>query len=254
MTAIKGESLLNIKTTFKRLEKKYILSISQYEKIKCETDKRFNPDEFGETKICNIYFDTPNNMLIRRSIEKPKFKEKLRLRTYGVPTSSDYASFIEIKRKYDSEVYKRRIGLPLSESMDFLCNGKFPSKETQIAKEISYFLSFYDGIAPAFYISYDRSAFFLKSDENMRLTFDKNIVWRDYDLDLAKGSYGSLLIPEDIVLMEIKVPSAVPLWLAELLSNFGAFGSSFSKVGNAYINSVKQRSNINEQIISEYIY
>lgn len=245
---------MHIKTTFKRLEKKYILSLSQYEKIKYETDKRFNPDEFGETKICNIYFDTPNNVLIRRSIEKPKFKEKLRLRTYGVPTSSDYASFIEIKRKYASEVYKRRIGLPLSESVNFLCNGKIPPKETQIAKEISYFLSFYDGIAPAFYISCDRSAFFLKNDENVRLTFDKNIVWRDYDLDLTKGSYGSLLIPEDAVLMEIKVPSAVPLWLAELLSDSGAFGSSFSKVGNAYINSVKQRSNINEQIISEYIY
>lgn len=243
---------MKAKTTFRRLEKKFVLTEEQFLRVKKEVDKRFVPDEYGETKICNLYFDTPSYLLVRRSIERPVFKEKLRLRTYGVPTETSQ-SFIEVKRKYKSEVYKRRIGLPLNEAIDFLEKGKELKEHSQISNEIEYFMSMYETLKPMFYISCDRSAFFCKDNMNIRVTFDRNLTWRNYDFDLTKGSYGELLLPADMILMEIKIPDAIPLWLAKLMSELGIVGASFSKVGNAYINMIKQRSLSDEQTVSKYI-
>lgn len=228
--------------TFKRYEKKYLLNPEQYHAIKSAVDARFNPDKYGETKICNIYFDTPEFLLITRSNDKPVFKEKLRLRTYGVPTD-DTVSFVELKRKYKSVVYKRRIHMAYTEAIDYLCNGKKSFEETQITKEIDYFLNFYKGISPQFYLSYDRSAFFYKEDDNIRITFDKNITWRNYDLDLRLGSYGDQLLPEGYTIMELKVPATAPLWLAELMSKYDIKPTSFSKVGSAYKNMLSSEVN-----------
>jgi SPX domain protein involved in polyphosphate accumulation len=230
-----------VKTTFKRIEKKYIISPSQYDILKSKVDEFFHPDEYGETKICNLYFDTPDFLLTRRSVEKPVYKEKLRLRTYGIPTNQSI-SFSEIKRKYESVVYKRRIALPLDEAMKFLCSGKDVEKPSQISREIKYFLSLYKDLEPRFYISYDRSAFFANDDENFRITFDKNLIWRDYDLDLTKGSYGSFLLPDGYILMELKVSDTIPLWLVRIFSESGIKSTSFSKVGKAYITKLSQRS------------
>lgn len=244
--------ILKAKTTFRRIEKKFILTKDQFSGIKEEIQKRFDPDEYGETKICNLYFDTPSYLLVRRSTEKPVFKEKLRLRTYGIPTKSS-PSFVEIKRKYKSEVYKRRICMPLDEALDFLKKEKEIKNPSQISREIEYFLSFYKNLEPMFYISCDRSAFFCKDDRDVRVTFDKNITWRTYDLDLTKGSYGEFLLPPDMILMEIKVPDTIPLWLAKLLSELGVAGVSFSKVGNVYKNLIKKRSAYDGQTVSKYI-
>lgn len=219
--------------TFKRYEKKYLLSPQQYTALKAEIDKRFNPDEYGETKICNIYYDTPNYLLIRRSIDKPIFKEKLRLRTYGVPKGTTTA-FIEIKRKFNSVVYKRRIHLPYNKAVEYIKTAQDRQSDTQISKEIDYMINFYPGIEPKFYISYDRSAFFYKETSDIRVTFDRNLIWRDYELDLTNGSYGEPLLPEGYVLMEVKVPNTEPLWMASLLSQLKIYPTSFSKVGTAY--------------------
>lgn len=228
--------------TFKRYEKKYLLNPEQYYAIKSAVDARFNPDKYGETKICNIYFDTPEFLLITRSNDKPVFKEKLRLRTYGVPTD-DTVSFVELKRKYKSVVYKRRIHMPYTDAVKYLCYGEKTTEETQITKEIDYFLNFYKGISPQFYLSYDRSAFFYKEDDNIRITFDKNITWRNYDLDLRLGSYGDQLLPEGYTIMELKVPATAPLWLAELMSKYDIKPTSFSKVGSAYKNMLSSEVN-----------
>lgn len=219
--------------TFKRYEKKFLLTPEQYTLIKTEVDKHFVPDKYGETKICNIYFDTPDFILVRRSIDKPVFKEKLRLRTYGIPTD-DTTAFVEVKRKFNKIVYKRRIHFPYTDAMEYVCNGDHENNISQITKEIDYFINFYKGICPQFYISYDRSAFFYKETSDIRITFDKNITWRDYDLDLRKGSYGEQLLPDNYVIMEIKVPKMAPLWLAQLLSKLQVYSTSFSKVGTAY--------------------
>lgn len=218
--------------TFKRYEKKYLLNTEQYEALKVEIDKHFVPDKYGETKICNLYYDTPDYLTTRRSVEKPIFKEKLRLRTYGVPTD-DTTAFCEIKRKFNSIVYKRRIHLPYTKSIDYLAR-EYEGDDSQISREIKYLLKFYGNMAPRFYISYDRCAFFYKETSDIRITFDKNITWRDTDLDLRKGSYGRQLLPEGYTLMEIKVPNTVPLWLSMLMNQLGIHSSSFSKVGNAY--------------------
>ena len=218
--------------TFKRYEKKYLLNPEQYRALKVEIDKHFDPDKYGETKICNLYYDTPDYLTVRRSIEKPIFKEKLRLRTYGIP-KDDTTAFCEVKRKFNSIVYKRRIHLPYTKAIDYLARD-YEGDDSQISREIKYLLKFYGNMEPRFYISYDRCAFFYKETSDIRITFDRNITWRDSDLDLRKGSYGRQLLPEGYTLMEIKVPNTVPLWLSMLMNKLGIHSSSFSKVGNAY--------------------
>lgn len=236
--------------TFKRYEKKYLLNPEQYNAIKAEVDKFFSPDEYGETKICNLYYDTPSFLTIRRSIEKPIFKEKVRLRTYGVPDDSTTA-FIEVKRKFKSVVYKRRIHMPYVKAIDYL-NKIYPDEEdTQISKEIKYIINFYGNLEPKFYLSYDRSAYFYKETSDIRITFDKNITWRTNDLDLRSGSYGASILPEGYTLMEIKVPNTVPLWLSQLMSRLGVKSNSFSKVGNAYKSTLRKGYDIHKGYSSD---
>jgi hypothetical protein len=233
--------------SFKRYEKKYLLNPEQYTILKAEIDKHFIPDKYGETKICNIYYDTPEYLLITRSIDKPIFKEKLRLRTYGVP-NDDTTAFIEVKRKFNSVVYKRRIHMPYTQAIKHMeCP---PEKEnmSQIDKELNYAIKLYKGLAPKFYISYDRSAFFYKETSDIRVTFDTNITWRANDLDLRLGSYGDSLLPEGYRIMELKVPNTAPLWLAELLSKLKIYPTSFSKVGTAFKTMLAKK--INASVIS----
>ena len=241
--------------TFKRYEKKYLLNSEQYAVLKAEIDKHFVPDKYGETKICNLYYDTPDYLTVRRSVDKPIFKEKLRLRTYGVPDDNTTA-FCEVKRKYNSVVYKRRVHMPYTQALEYLAQG-YEGENTQISKEIKYLLKFYGKMEPRFYISYDRCAFFYKETSDIRITFDRNITWRATDLDLRLGSYGGQLLPEGHTLMEIKVPNTVPLWLSQLMSQLGIRASSFSKVGNAY--KVMLRSDYNIRLghtvnVSDSIY
>lgn len=228
--------------TFKRYEKKYLLNPDQYSVLKSEIDKHFIPDKYGETKICNLYLDTNDYVLIRRSIDKPVFKEKCRLRTYGI-AKDDSTAFLEIKRKFNSIVYKRRIHKDYLNLFGFVNGGVNCLDDSQISKEIKYLFDFYGSVKPRFYISYDRSAFFYKETSDIRITFDKNLVWRDYDLDLRLGSYGESLLPDGYILMEIKVPNTAPLWLANLLSELKIYPRSFSKVGTAYKTMIGKRIN-----------
>lgn len=216
---------------FKRYELKYTLSLSQYDLIKEAMSRYMRGDKFGESDICNLYCDTPDFLLARRSIDKPFYKEKLRIRSYGVVTEKSEV-FVEIKKKYNSVVYKRRI-LTDERAADGLLTER-AGKNSQIEKEISYFTELYVGICPQIYISYRREAFFGKDDKDFRMTFDRNILWRDYDLSLKKGIYGSSVIAEDMVLMEIKTAAAIPLWLVKLLSENKIYKTSFSKYGTAY--------------------
>lgn len=224
---------LAFKEIFKRVEKKYILTREQFEALMPVIDEHMRGDEYGESTICNIYYDTPNHRLIRTSIDKPVYKEKLRIRTYGVP-NEDTTTFVEIKKKYKGIVYKRRISMKYKRAMEFTCDKIPPKKDSQIAREIMWFLNFYEGIAPAMVLTYDRTAYFDKDDPNLRVTFDKNITWRDYDLDLTKGVYGNVILPEGTRLMEVKIPDAMPLWLAHKFDELKIYPTSFSKYGRAY--------------------
>lgn len=217
---------------FKRFEIKYLITKTQQRDILQNMAERMDQDAYGRSTICNIYLDTPDYLLIRRSIDGPVYKEKLRLRSYGTATP-DSKIFLELKKKYQSVVYKRRISLPEKEAMAYLQgNGEMP--DTQISREIAYTLQHYTNLQPAVFLSYEREAFFAKDDPLFRITFDENILWRDYDVSLCDGVYGMPILDGKQVLMEMKTVTAIPLWLTALLSEKQIKKCSFSKYGNAY--------------------
>ena len=216
---------------FKRVEKKYLLTEEKYQAFLAGIEPYMQADDYGLTKILNIYFDTDQFDLVRRSIEKPAYKEKFRIRSYGVPQDDDTV-FLEIKKKYDGVVYKRRETLKAWETRKFLA-GEKPAKDTQIMREIEYFLNFYQP-KPQFFIGYDRVAYFGKEDAELRMTFDRNLRYRRENLRLSAGDQGTTVLPEGTYILEIKVPGAFPMWLSELLSKLEIFQVSFSKYGSIY--------------------
>lgn len=223
---------MKIQNVFKRYEVKYILTRKQYMALRTVMSEYMKGDEFGRSTICNLYYDTPDFLLIRRSIEKPLYKEKLRLRSYGV-AGKDTTTFAEIKKKYDGIVYKRRISLKEPAAMQFLSGGADPL-DNQISHEIRYFLNRYPNLAPRVFLSYNREAFYGIDDNDFRMTFDDNILWRDYDLSLTKGAYGHAILQNGEVLAEFKTAGAFPLWLVEFLSKNQIRKVSFSKYARAY--------------------
>ena len=223
---------MGISYTFKRYEKKYLLNGEQYSAI-CERLKgKAETDSYGLTTVCNIYYDTEDFYLIRESLEKPDYKEKFRVRSYGVPDENSTV-FLEIKKKYDGVVYKRRISLPYKEAADYLERGIPPENRSQIFREIDWLLNFYKA-KPKVYIAYDRIAMQGTQEKELRITFDSNIRSRFEDLKLSLGDCGRLLLPKDCYLMEIKAPGAMPIWLARTLSELKIMPVSFSKYGNVY--------------------
>ena len=230
---------------FKRRELKYLISKDQRQRIIDAMSERTTPDEYGLSTIRNVYYDTSTMLLIRRSIEKPVYKEKLRARTYG-EVGSDAPVFVEIKKKFMDTVYKRRAYMTLDEQEKYLA-GDIPAPfVNHITKEIDYFIKLYRDLRPAVYLSYDREAFYAKDDHEFRITFDDNILWRDYDLSLGYGVYGEPILEEGTCLMEIKVADAIPLWMVKLLTREKIYRTPFSKYGCAYasmLNRTKMKSN-----------
>lgn len=218
---------------FKRYELKYLLTIEEYLCLR-ETMKQYMElDQFGRHTIHNVYYDTKDFLLIRRSIEKPCYKEKLRVRSYGNGTAESKV-FVELKKKYDGVVYKRRLELKKKEAFDFL-SGKAPLEEqTQISKEVDYFMKFYKNLEPMVYLSYEREAFFGKEDPDFRMTFDHNIrmkEWAEHDNEKVKSNK---IVKENMVLLEIKTGMGIPVWLVDFFSKYQIYKTSFSKYGTAY--------------------
>lgn len=217
----------------KRFEKKYMLTEEVFEEFIRRVGDRLVPDKYAYSFISNIYFDTPDFTLIRRSNDGPVYKEKFRIRTYGEPDEKT-KTFCEIKKKYKKVVYKRRIDMSYKKAYNYTVNRVEYNKPCQISREIDWFLSFYKGIGPAIYVSYDRFSLAGADESAARVTFDRNITWRTTDLDLLKGRHGNKLLPDGFVLMELKIPDAVPMWLTDILSDLHIYPISFSKCGNAY--------------------
>ena len=202
---------------FKRVEEKWLLPKEEYERLLPELRKHMEEDVYGKYTISNIYYDTKDFRLIRESLEKPVYKEKLRLRLYG-DADENGKVFAEIKKKYKGIVYKRRIGMKLRDARRWLNYGIAPAEgkgggkasftEKQIFREISYMKD--------------------------RYGLDTNIRCRTTDTDLAAGNQGMQLLPPDTVLMEVKIPGAMPLWMAELFERITPYQQSFSKYGTYY--------------------
>lgn len=219
--------------TFERVEIKYLLNPMQYRELKKRFEGKMITDKYGKSTICNIYFDTPDARLIRDSLDKPVYKEKLRLRSYGQP-KEDGSVFLELKKKYKGIVYKRREVMNLEEAEAYLYKRVSPNQDSQVLHEIDWFLDYYKQVIPSMYISYDRVAMYGAEDPELRVTFDGNILWRDESLSLLKGSWGNSLLEQGWCLMEIKIADAMPLWMGHILNELEIYPASFSKYGRAY--------------------
>lgn len=227
-------------TVFKRYENKYLLNEKQYSAVLEALKVSAVPDKYGRSTVCSIYYDTPDKRLIRASIEKPVYKEKLRLRSYGVPSDSTDC-FLELKKKYKGIVYKRRIVTPYSDGVSYMNGDETALKPSQIKNEIDYFKAYYGSLSPSVDIFYNRLAFYDKEDPTVRLTFDSGILYREYELDLKNGIYGERILPDGMYLMEIKTAGAMPLWTAEMLTRLKIYPASFSKYGTAYKNILSKK-------------
>lgn len=224
-----------IQTSFKRCEQKYLLTRAQYRAFKQGMAQYMIPDLHPRYSVRNVYFDTEHDDLIRASMEKPVYKEKLRMRSYGAPGACDPV-FVEIKKKFQGVVYKRRITVSLRDAAGYL-TGTPAGDGSQISREIDWFLQFYRPV-PKVFIAYEREAWAAANDSELRLTFDTRLRARSNDLRLDGSDLGLPLLNRDQILMEIKIPGAAPLWLTRLLSENKIYPTSFSKYGAYYQNYV----------------
>ncbi len=234
MSPSKGKEHKNMseQMIFKRCEIKYMIDEKTFDKLMQVMSEHMIADVHGRSTVCSLYFDTPDYLLIRRSMDHPIYKEKLRLRSYGV-ADEETQVFVELKKKFNSVVYKRRISMTEKQSQEYLLEHK-KIMDTQISREIDYCMRVYKGIAPAVLLSYEREAFYAKDDHEFRVTFDRNIFWRDYDLSLCKGIYGTPILKQGQVLMEVKTAGAIPRWMVDFLTENQIYKTSFSKYGTAY--------------------
>ena len=219
--------------TFKRYELKYLLNKKEKEEILLAMKPHMKLDDYGRTVIRNIYFDTENFRLIRRSLEKPVYKEKLRIRSYK-PVQITDPVFVEIKKKYKSVVYKRRLLLPEKTVMESFRTGEPLPVCSQIGDEIQYFREYYKNLQPSVFLSYEREAFYSLDGSDFRVTFDENILYRRNDISLGREIYGHPLLGKQQTLMEIKTSGGIPLWMSETLTKHHLYKTSFSKYGSAY--------------------
>ncbi len=240
-------------TVFKRYEIKYMLTLEQKEKILSAMQDYMSLDKYGRSSIRNIYFDTDSYRLIRRSIDKPAYKEKLRIRSYG-KASSDSRVFVELKKKYDKVVYKRRLDLPCDLAFDWVTGNIPPPTDTQISREIEYFLKYYESLRPAAFLSYEREAYYEKNGGSFRVTFDDNILFRTDELSLISDAYGESLLENGKVLMELKCSGGLPLWLVKVLSEEKIYKTSFSKYGTGYTRFILPKLNQNTPHTQEKNY
>uniref|UniRef100_UPI00402AB3DA polyphosphate polymerase domain-containing protein n=1 Tax=[Ruminococcus] torques TaxID=33039 RepID=UPI00402AB3DA len=226
-------NIMAYQMTFKRYELKYLLNKKEKEEILLAMKPHMKLDDYGRTVIRNIYFDTENFRLIRRSLEKPVYKEKLRIRSYK-PVQITDPVFVEIKKKYKSVVYKRRLLLPEKTVMESFRTGEPLPVCSQIGDEIQYFREYYKNLQPSVFLSYEREAFYSLDGSDFRVTFDENILYRRNDISLGSEIYGHPLLGKQQTLMEIKTSGGIPLWMSETLTKHHLYKTSFSKYGSAY--------------------
>ena len=217
---------------FRRVEKKYIIDKNVKEELLRRISSRLTPDVHGKSTICSLYLDTPDFLLIRNSIEATVYKEKLRVRSYGLP-KEDSKVFFEIKKKYKGVVYKRRVSMTYGEMREYLKNRVCPC-EGQIMNEIEWTMKFYRYPEPRALILYEREAYTCSDDESVRITFDTNVRYRTEKLTPEGGDLGKLIFPENTVILEVKTGGGMPMWLSSTLDELKIYPSKCSKYGNAY--------------------
>lgn len=226
--------------TFERYELKYMLTREQKEQVLRAMQPHMRLDQYGKTIIRNLYYDTDTFRLIRHSLEHPAYKEKLRVRSY-CPAGPDDPVFVELKKKYCSVVYKRRLTAPREQAMHCLRGARF-AEDSQVAREIDYFRRYYETLHPVGFLSYEREAYFALDGGDFRVTFDENILYREDALSLGEPPRGRALTDRGETLMEIKTSGGIPLWMVHVLSDQHIFKTTFSKYGEAYTDMQRRRA------------
>ncbi len=229
---------------FNRYEQKYILNRETFFKVNEAVKQYMEPDSHSAGDvfypICNIYYDTFDFALIRASVAKPAYKEKLRLRSYGRAKPGDLV-YLEIKKKYQGLVNKRRTAISLPAAAEFIQTGRLSEISSdmnrQILAELSYFVRTHS-LVPKAFVAYDRIAYFGKGNQDLRISFDHNLRARNKKLVLTAPDTSVPLIDSDVYIMEVKTRFAAPLWLTDLLVSHGLFKQSFSKYGSYYLNTL----------------
>ncbi|MGG1519120.1 polyphosphate polymerase domain-containing protein [Paenibacillus oryzisoli] len=240
---------------FNRYENKYLMDQPAFERLYNRLLEYMEWDENNKNgqfySISNIYYDTEHDALIRTSLSKPKYKEKLRIRAYGVP-QPDGKVYLELKKKVFGLVNKRRTALKLNEAYAYIRTGVMPAYQPymnkQVLQEIDYFLGRYT-LMPKVYLAYDRMAMFCRGNRDLRITFDTNIRSRRYDVKLEDGDFGEQLLESGQWLMEVKAEKTIPIWLSRLLSEQHMFRTSFSKYGNEYKKNRRNNPQLKERIL-----
>lgn len=220
-----------------------MLTKEQYRQLREKMEKHMMEDSYGLHTICSLYYDTDDYQIIRKSLSKPVFKEKLRLRSYGIPFA-DSDIYIELKQKFEGITYKRRILVKYKNAWEYLMNKTPMSAEDQIFKEIEWFTNQYDDLAPRVLLCYDRRALFGLEDNEFRITFDFNIRFRTEELDICNGDYGQQLISDENCLMEVKALGVLPFWFCQLLKELKIYPVSFSKYGTVYQKNILDQGEV----------
>lgn len=217
---------------FERHEMKYLLNSAQHEAVMQGLQGPMADAGYGRHTICSLYYDTDDYAVIRRCLERPTLKEKLRLRSYGVPGRQSTV-YLELKKKLRGITYKRRVALGYGEAADYMDRGIPPLGQAQILGEIDWYKT-RQQLAGKVVLCYDRIALAGTDDPQLRVTVDANVRWRDYTLALAGGDHGALLLPRGVRLMEVKTAGALPGWLVRLLAENRVYPTGFSKYGTVY--------------------
>ncbi|MWC30261.1 polyphosphate polymerase domain-containing protein [Paenibacillus sp. MMS18-CY102] len=239
---------------FNRYENKYLMDSQAFHALYHRLLEYMELDAYNKNdkfySISNLYYDTEHDSLIRTSLAKPKYREKLRIRAYGIP-DADAKVYVELKKKVLGLVNKRRTALKLDEAYAFVRTGIEPELQgymnQQVIQEIKYFMSRYE-LQPKVYLAYDRIALFCKNNRDLRITFDTNIRSRRHGLRLEAGDHGEPLMDQGQWLMEVKAEKTIPVWLAHMLSEHQMFRTGFSKYGNEY-----KKTRMNNQLTRERI-
>lgn len=225
---------------FRRVEKKYLAPMDTYRELLPQLSRVMVPDRYNKDgqmyTISNLYYDTEDSYFIRTSLEKPYYKEKVRMRSYGVPEPEETV-YLEVKKKIGGVVSKRRSGIKLEDAYQFMDEGILRpgiGKNKQVLREIQVILESRP-LVPKTYLAYDRVAFFHPEMKSLRITFDHNIRARRTDLHLESGCHGNLLLRDSFCVMEVKTEGALPLWLTQLLTEYQLTPASFSKYGAEHL-------------------
>lgn len=228
-----------MQSAFNRYEQKFLIPIDQIDHIKEQIGPYVTQDDnasLSHYTICNIYYDTTNDEIIKRSVSKPMFKEKLRLRCYGEPKQGDIM-FLEIKKKLNGFVNKRRTSISYEDACMLIHEKVMPIKKSyhnsQVLNEI-YFYVKNKQLIPRISLSYDREAYYAIDDESIRLTFDYNMTSRRDNVNLGRTHEDTLIVQDERAILEVKTTGALPLWLTNILTANQIYPNSFSKYGTEF--------------------